>query len=611
MDHYGSFIVALPDTDSGSLVQERLHGFTNVRLNHPSGRPWLLARVTSESLLTHTEGQRRVAMVGPTSASQDDLGRIAQQVHTPRELADSSRRFDGSFCVLGSFEGLLYASGPAMQTRQIFHAEIDGVRVVADRADVLARLGGLEMDYTSLGSRLVSSLPHPANDLPMWKNLVAVPGSEYIVVQRDGVTVGNETWWRRPEPTLSRAEGAERLREAIAAAVRVRTAAGADVACDLSGGLDSTPLCYFAAQGPRGVLAKTFYTDDPGGREDLDWAQRALPSMPGVHTHEVFSTDGLPDFFGGLSELRVHLDEPTQAAAAAPRIQHMLDSDVERGIRTHITGLGGDHLLRGVKSWNHTLMPTRPITAWRRARAEDAPTDVGLFTTLRQLLDRRPYRQWFVEATNDAVNDVELPELPRINDWSVPFRFPPWLSNEARYTLAGRLWQLGTDVEPLDDNLAGHLDIFALREAGKTARSMGMVGQTAGVSYDAPLLDDHVVEATLEVRYEDRDSPIEWKPLMKAAMTDLLPEGYLRRTTKIGGGPQSVRGYAAHFESLMGLWEESGLLECGLIDQDLLCSTTQPSATAAPPSHVRTLTDVAIFLRDWQQATQQTSFEIR
>lgn len=611
MYHYGSFIVALPDIDSGSLVQERLHDFTNVRLNHPSGRPWLLARLTPESLLAHTEGQRRVAVVGPTSASPNDLERIAQQVHTPRELANASRRFDGSFCVLGSFEGLLYVSGPAMQTRRIFHTEIDGVRVVADRADVLAELGSLEVDYTALGLRLASGLPHPANDLPMWKNLVAVPGAEYIVVQRDGITVDNETWWRRPKPTLSRAEGAERLREAVAAAVRVRTDAGADVACDLSGGLDSTPLCYFAAQGPRGVLARTFYTEDPGGREDLDWAQRALPSMPGVHTHEVFSTDGLPDFFGGLGEMRIHLDEPTQAATAAPRIQHMLDDDVKRGIRTHITGLGGDHLLRGVKSWNHTLMPTRPITAWRRARAEDASTDVGLFTTLRQLLDRRSYRQWFDEATNDAVNDVELPDLPRISDWSVPFRFPSWLSNEDRHSLADRLWQLRTDVEPLGDNLAEHFDIFTLREAGKIARSTGLVGQTAGVSYDAPLLDDHVVEAALEVSYEDRDSPIEWKPLMKDAMRGLLPEDYLRRTTKIGGGPQSVRGYAAHFESLMGLWDESGLLDCGLIDQDSLLSTVQPSATAAPPTTVRALTEVAIFLRDWQQATQRPSLESR
>ena len=611
MDHYGSFIVMLPDIGSGSLVQERLQDFTNVRLDHPSGRPWLLARVTTESLLAPTEGQSRVAVVGPTSASPDDLERIAQQARTPRELADFSRRFDGSFCVLGSFEGFLYASGPAMQTRRIFHAEIEGVRVVADRADVLAELGGLEMDYTALGLRLASSLPHPANDLPMWSDLVAVPGGEYMVVQRDGVTVDHETWWRRPKPTLSRADGAERLREAIAAAVRVRTTAGADVACDLSGGLDSTPLCYFAAQGPRGVFARTFYTEDPGGREDLDWARRALPNMPGVHTHEVFSTDGLPDFFGGLGELRIHLDEPSQAAAAAPRIQHMLDDDVKRGIRTHITGLGGDHLLRGVKSWNHTLVPTRPITAWRRARAEDASTDVGLFTTLRQLLDRRSYREWFVGATNDAVNDVELPELPRINDWSVPFRFPPWLSKEARHSSAERLWQLGKDVEPLGDNLAEHFDIFTLREAGKAARSTGLVGQSTGVSYDAPLLDDHVVEAALEVRYEDRDSPIEWKPLMKAAMRGLLPDDYLRRTTKIGGGSQSVRGYAAHFETLMGLWEESGLLECGLIDQDLLRSTVQPSATAAPSVDVRTLTDVALFLRDCQQATRRPSLESR
>ena len=89
-----------------------------------------------------------------------------------------------------------------------------------------------------------------------------------------------------------------------------------------------------------------------------------------------------------------------------------------------------------------------------------------------------------------------------------------------------------------------------------------------GVHYDGPLVDDHVVEAVLAVRHEERDTPIEWKPLMKAAMKNLLPDDYLRRTNKVGGSPQSLRGYAANYDQLVAIWEESG------------DSSTQDSSTA-------------------------------
>ena len=64
---------------------------------------------------------------------------------------------------------------------------------------------------------------------------------------------------------------------------------------------------------------------------------------------------------------------------------------------------------------------------------------------------------------------------------------------------------------------------------------MSQVGLHKGIGYESPLMDDHVVEAVLSVAYIDRDSPIEWKPLMKAAMRGILPDEYLLRTTKVGG----------------------------------------------------------------------------
>ena len=319
--------------------------------------------------------------------------------------------------------------------------------------------------------------------------------------------------------------------------------------------------------------------------------------MPRSVDHQVFSNEGLPGFFGGLNGLGIPLDEPTAAAATLPRLKYMLNRDRQSGITLHLNGIGGDHLLRGVKTWNHTIGRSKPLTAWKRARAEDIPDGIGKRETLRELLDRRSYTQWYSEAVDQAFSDTPHAEFPRTSDWSVPMAVPPWLTVEANRDLEQTLRKIAPHVEPMDESLAGHFDLQTIRHATALTRGMEQAGQALGVSYEAPLLDDHVVEAALATRYEERDSPVEWKPLMKEAMKGLLSDDYLRRTTKIGGGPQTVRGYADHYDELVDLWDSSGILGYDIVGAQRLVEESQPSAVAAPPGLINPLNNLAMFLQ--------------
>lgn len=597
MEQYQEFTVALPDSAVADQLATGIQTRANVRIDHPSGRAWVLARIPTTHLVEYEDGDLRVALIGPTSATQERLEAALRTTRELRDIPDAVRGFDGSYLVLASRHGRIYASGPVFQTRRVFYAPIGGEVVIADRADLLAEVGGLEVDPTALANRLLVGTPHPFSDVPMWSEITAVPGPHYIVVN-SGTDVSEGTWWHHPEPVLNRQEGAALLREALSKAVAVRHQAGAKIASDLSGGLDSTPLCYFASLGENGVLARTFYTEDPGGRDDLEWARRALVSMPGVHTHEIISTSETPDFYGGLEAMRVPLDEPSQTAVAAPRIEDMLARDRASEIDVHLHGAGGDHLMRGSAMWEHTLFRRRPLLAWRRARDEAVATETGAFTTLRQLLDRRDYPTWLVDAIRAANEANGTPTMPGAGDWSVRPAFPSWVDAGARKSAIDRLIASARTCEPLARARAHHFDLFNIYEAGRVVRSMEQVGHHHGVHYDGPLVDDHVVEAVLAVRHEERDTPIEWKPLMKAAMKNLLPDDYLRRTNKVGGSPQSLRGYAANYDQLVAIWEESGLLDTGLVDRDVLLRESKPSPTVAPPNTIHLLTDVALFLRN-------------
>ena len=597
LDQILQFALLLPDDPVGTSVAEQVGELADVRLDHESGKPWFIARTVTDPVIFETLGQKAVALVGPSSADEGGLRRILSQADDADALVRAASRFDGSFVVFGKIAGSFFARGPAMQTRRLFTAVVGDARAVSDRADVLAHLGHKQLEMSRVALQLTLGLPSPANDFPVWAGVESISGEQYALMRSDGA-FELRTWWTRPAPVASRSEGAEKLRRALESAVRVRTAGDHLVAADLSGGLDSTPVCYFAARRRNGCVAKTFYADYPGGREDLLWAKKALASIPGLTRHVVSSVEHLPGFFENL-EATTFPDEPTSASMTGPRYLQILAEDLEVGASVHLTGIGGDHLFRGLPMWEKDIFRSNPRLAWRRLRSDPFFEGQSSLTLLKDLFDKRSFRQWYTDTIDRAAEDVSgtrLP-MPRLSDWSIPIEFTPWLAEDTRATLMRDLTHLATISDPLGARPSDHFDLYFIRDAAKVARGMGQIGSEAGVLLDAPLLDDHVVEAVMGVAYHERDSPLEWKPLMKAAMTGLLPDDYLMRTTKVGGDPQSLRGFNDNYPSLVRLWDEAGLFEHGLLDRDRFFNDVQPSATKAPSRFVLKVTNLAIFLK--------------
>ncbi|MBY6687163.1 hypothetical protein HQ305_16515 [Rhodococcus sp. BP-149] len=589
-----SFVVVLPDDPRSDAVAAAVGPVATHEVRHPSGRPLLLAHTTTDRIVEGRTHDGALAVVGRSDATVGALQRILFGATRSEDLAAASSAFHGSHLTIGSMNGEIYASGTAMETRRLHSAVVGGITIVCDRADVLAEIGRFDLDDDSLILALAGTLPHPWNRYSMWTGVTPLPGDQCVIVDATG-RARRGTWWHAPDAVLDREEGARQLRTALRDSVSAHMTGAEGTAVDLSGGLDSTPLCWFASREPGGVLARTMYNDDPGGTEDLQWARKALATMPGVHTHLTLSTDDLQDFYEGIDRIDAPLDDVTQAATAGPRIVALLQDDRARGLTTHLTGLGGDHILRGLPCWDHTLARTRPWAAWRRARSEHVPAGVSPLTTLRELLDRRSYDRWLRDSLAAALDRSSTRSAPGLNDWSAPASLPPWFSDDGRARLRELL---AHSPAPLGATRADHADLFYVRDAARLTRGTAQLGQPLGVAYESPLLDDHVVEATLAVRRDERDTPLEWKPLMKAAMRELLPDEYLLRTNKVGGGPQSVRGYAAHHHALVALVEDAHLLDTGIIDSASFRGTSAPSEREAPPPHIHPALNLSVFLRN-------------
>ncbi|WP_275666394.1 asparagine synthase-related protein [Streptomyces cinnamoneus] len=253
----------LPDCEAARAAARCL-AFPGTRvLEHASGRPWLVGRWCDEEIVTARCRRTAIAVVGCCPVTPAELLRHVERTRDLADLDDLVRTLPGSFHLVATVDGRLKAYGTASGLRLLFHTDVEGVRVAATTADVLARATGAGVDEEALATRLLWPLPYPLFETPAWRGVAAVPPENALIVTPDGRTARQTRWWTPPEPTRSLAEGAPAVREALAQAVDARTRHGGTVSCDLSGGLDSTSVCFLAARSPAHVVAGTWPAGTP------------------------------------------------------------------------------------------------------------------------------------------------------------------------------------------------------------------------------------------------------------------------------------------------------------------------------------------------------------
>ena len=97
-------------------------------------------------------------------------------------------------------------------------------------------------------------------------------------------------------------------------------------------------------------------------------------------------------------------------------------------------------------------------------------------------------------------------------------------------------------------------------------RNLGVLARQRGLALAAPFFDDHVVEAGLAVRPEDRVTPWRFKALAVEAMRGIVPAQSLTRHTKAIGSHEVEVGFRDNRAEILALCEDSRLGRLGVID---------------------------------------------
>lgn len=563
------FFVALPDTEAGRAVARHalLRGPDLQVHRHPSGRPWLIGRPTQGRLRIVRAGASAVAVVGLHEGDGRRLERALSTLPDEDAFVAEVSRLAGDYHVVAADGPNLLARGSAYGLRRIYHAEVGGCVVAADRAVVLARLTGAELDDRALALHLLGAWTHALSRRPMWHGVRAVRPGEYLTVSGHG-TPRHRTWHRVPDPDVPLAEGARRVREEMLTAIGLRTAGGGTISADMSGGLDSTSVACTAARliGDGELIVTS--GGDHDDSEDLRWARRAAAHLPRVE-HDIFSGPEMPLFFSNLLDPGDAFDQPSDVPICRERAGAAHRRMAARGSRLHLSGIGGDHLFLGLPAHYHHLVRHRPLASLHQLRGYRVMFSWRWRDLARALLDRASYADALRSVRVDPGTEIDQLGTGRFG-WFFPPSCPPWITDDARAMIADELRAVAATAEPLGLSRGTHLERDHLLSSGPHVLAREDTALRMGIRVETPYLDDRVIDAALSVRVQDRTTPYAYKRLLAEAMRGIVPQEITERRNKLSGNQAHQAGLRRHRAEIAAVWESSALAAHGLVDEATL-----------------------------------------
>ena len=502
-------------------------------MRHPSGRPWLVGRWAAERLaLTERRGVR-TAQLGFPPGSYHEVSATGEQLR-----------------VRGTASGL----------RRVCHARVDGVVIAGDHARVLAAATGAGPDPAAVAGLLFAPVaPHPLGGDSLWQHVDAVPPDHELLVDGAGPARTNR-WWRAPEPVASLTDGATRLRDQLRAAMALRVQPGQRISADLSGGVDSTALCFLAAEQRADLITVRIAPVDPAS-DDPAWAERAAQRLPGEHLV--------------VDPTAVWAEPPPSAAPSDEPVGGLVTRAVlgqvarlvrQHGSRLHLAGYGGDEVSGVSRVYLADLLPHRPGLALRHLRGHRALRRWSLAEVLRALLDRRSYPRWLADTAAQLREQRPVDGVPQFG-WGGAVRLPPWASPAAVELVRDRLARAAQENEPLAATRAQHRAVVAVWSAAQAARQLN--GAMPGVELAVPYLDDPVVDAALAVDLAERGTPYRYKPLLAEAVRPVLP-ALPQRRTKANFTADGIAALRRQRSELVAVCDDLQLARLGLVDPHAL-----------------------------------------
>ena len=482
----------------------------------------------------------RLSSTGDTEV----LAHLAEDF-TPSALA---ARLDGMFAFAVWDEGRnrLILGRDRLGKKPLYYAEAGRDFVFASELKALLAHPGVprDLDESVIPSYLAFGyVPTPRT---FYRTVRSVPPG-HILVLEPGSAPRLERYWRPPlvgyERTervdVSLAEAAEGVRERLELAVERRLLADVPLGSFLSGGIDSSAIAAIASkQVDRKLSTFTIGFDDADGFDERPYA-RVVARHLGTDHHEYVVK---PDAVELIERLVWHYDQPFGDSSAVPT--YYLAEATRGDVTVALCGDGGDEIFGGYE---------RFAAALAADGYGSLPSFVrdGVLKSLEALPSLDPRGRLaairrFAQAADQGLPDAYLSWIsfvPEVQRNALLGSIDDSSTQEHR-----DIWRQSEKAHPLDRLLDLNLRTYLLDDLLPKADRMSMAH---GLELRSPFLDKDLLEYALRLPPKVRIRGISLKRVLKAAVSDLLPQEILQRR-KRGFGVPLDRWFREDLKSYVG-----------------------------------------------------------
>lgn len=437
-------------------------------------------------------------------------------------------RLEGDFAVLAWDGARLLALRDRFGVRPLFYLELDGTFILASEIRaILAHprvRAQLDRDYfiEQLAVRM------PLTRLSPYEGIARVMPGEMLVT-RPGRPLERRSYYRLPTTVVARTlpEAAEETRGLLERAVRVRLRAKGTVACDLSGGMDSTSIYATARALGHTPHALSVVSDRWPSMDERPFS-RLIVGAEDPWT-QILAEHHTP--FGNTCQAARCFDEPMQDVLFD--IRRALNDVRPPDYRVLLSGHGGDSTMTGSSGALRVLLRQgRLLSAYREARA---------------WADR---------------HDLKLGEvvLGALQPGYSPPAGLPWASRQVARRARASAWRAARAVADQAGASVDAVNFLLSTEPGLRQQPIGPVDMRF------PFLDRALVEYALTTPPGLKMSAGMGKRVLREAMRGRLPEAVLARSSKTDFTAAYAAGIYEHWPLVSRWLKEPLLAELGVLD---------------------------------------------
>ena len=488
-------------------------------------------------------------------------------------------RWPGSYSVLAARADtdLTIAADLAGQFPVFFAASPAGFWFASD-ASSLARSTNAAVDRAALSGHLLGM----ANPIITGRRTILTGVSQ--VEAESAVRVDRRYRLQRLDVGVkagempSLATCAEVLREQLLTAVRLRAEEDPDrpISTDLSGGVDSTSLAFLAATHRSAPLpAFTYHSSAAPVRSDVVRATTAA-EQSGRFEHHIVVGTAAQSPFQELAESPL-ADLPSTADIVFARSRFRFAAASATGSRLHLTGDGGDLLTGPVPAYLADFAVAKDYAAlWRHsvswARLRNRPTALVVQRSLR--VGAQGPRLALLRTASRLARErqpMASPASGRWEDtiayWDEPGAAAAWLTARARESVVEHLRaRADSAVFPPRWRPSDYAIREELAASGPVQRGLRDAAEMCGMELHSPYLDSNVIRTCLSLTAGLRTSPSDTKPLLRRALTGLVPSTTLNRRAKGDYTADQYVGLRRSAPFLRSLFQEPICAELGVLE---------------------------------------------